>query len=129
MACFMTAAAFALAMSVTVLPKQVLFCEITGRFLGDVVRGLGERWSSCHITCGPYASYWHTNRRNAAGTAISYHGEMGWDDQFSSLHTGKLVNMCLVDGSTQTVSFSGDGDVFVRATSRDEATNVSDLLK
>ena len=109
--------------------NTILFCEITGRFLGDVKRALGERWSSCHVTCGPYSSYWHTNKRNAAGTATSYHGEMGWDDQFSSVHNGRLVNMCLVDGSTQTVAFTGDGDIFVRATARDEGTNVADLLK
>ncbi len=107
--------------------NTIIFGEVTGRFVEDPVRARGERYSSIHITCGPMPSYWHTSWRNSAGNAFSYHGEMGWDDQYGSLHAGKVVNFAFVDGSSHSINFGGDGDVFVRATSRDEGSPKSVL--
>jgi len=109
--------------------NTVMFCEVTGYFLGNQANATGARWSSFHVTCGPMWSYWHTRFRNVAGNAFSYHGEMGWDDQFGSVHAGKLVNMTMADGSQQSVNFAaGNGDVFVLATSKNEGKSIDNLF-
>lgn len=88
----------------------IMFGEVTGLYSpGSAERATGTRWSSHHITNGGMISYWHQ-------AGFGYHGQMGWDDQWASLHAGKIVNFCLGDASVQGVSFAGNGDVLVLAT-------------
>ncbi len=91
--------------------NTVMFCEVSGYFpeygLVGLANAKGNPTYTFGVNSGPMKSYWHT----------WYHNEMGWDDQFGSLHSGKLLQMVLADGSVRTENASSNsGAVFVNAT-------------
>jgi prepilin-type N-terminal cleavage/methylation domain-containing protein len=102
----------------------VLFAEVTGRFQ-NTTRASGTRIGSWSISGDPLMSWWHQTGQFFSYNYPQYHGEMGWEDQFGSLHSGKLVNLALADASTRSFSFSGSGSVFVCSTAMADALPAS----